>query len=134
MGFPKASRIENVFAQTILDSSYTDAELKIKVSATGSGKLTAKLLDEKKQEIASSDADIKSDGVTELSIQVKDPLKWTAESPNLYHLVVSTGDQVIAQRIGFRHEASQHQRHPHLPSTQRPTTIRSCRRDGLLGD
>ena len=71
MGFPKASRIENVFAQTILDSSYTDAELKIKVSATGSGKLTAKLLDEKKQEIASSDADIKSDGVTELSIQVK---------------------------------------------------------------
>jgi beta-galactosidase len=102
VGFPKTSRIENVFAQTILDSSYTDAELKVKVSATGPGKLTARLLDAKKQEVASSEADIKSDDVTQLSFQVKDPLKWTAESPNLYHLVVSTGDQVVAQRIGFR--------------------------------
>ncbi|KAI4915435.1 uncharacterized protein J4E92_009389 [Alternaria infectoria] len=102
VGFPKASRIENVFAQTLLDSPYTDAELKVKISATGSGKVAVKLLDAKKQEVASSDADIKGDGVTELSIQIKDPLKWTAESPNLYHLVVSSGDQVIAQRIGFR--------------------------------
>jgi beta-galactosidase len=102
VGFPKASRIENVFAQTLLDESYTDAELRVKISATGSGKVAVKLLDAKKQEVASSEADIKSEGVTQLSIQVKDPLKWTAESPNLYHLVVSTVDQVIAQRIGFR--------------------------------
>ncbi|EUC32828.1 glycoside hydrolase family 2 protein [Bipolaris zeicola 26-R-13] len=102
VGFPKASRIENVFAQTLLDSSYTDAELKLKITATGSGKVTAKLLDAKKQEVASTEAQIDSNGETNLSIQVKNPLKWTAESPNLYHLVVSTGDQVVAQRVGFR--------------------------------
>ena len=102
VGFPKESRIDNVFAQTLLDSSYTDAELKLKITATGSGKLTAKLLDAKKQEIASTEAQIDSSGETKLSIQVKNPLKWTAESPNLYHLVVATGNQAVAQRIGFR--------------------------------
>lgn len=102
VGFPKASRIDNVFAQTLLDSSYTDAELKLKITATGSGKIAVKLLDATKQEVASSDAQIDNGGETKLSLQVKNPLKWTAESPNLYHLVVSTGDQVVAQRVGFR--------------------------------
>ncbi|KAF7451943.1 Glycoside hydrolase family 2 protein [Pyrenophora tritici-repentis] len=102
VGFPKASRIENVFAQTLLDSSYTDAELKVKISATGSGKVSVKLLDAQKKEVVSSDASIESSGTTHVNIQVKNPLKWTAESPNLYHLVVSTGEQVVAQRIGFR--------------------------------
>lgn len=103
VGFPKESRIDNVFAQTLLDSSYTDAELKVKVSAVGSGKVVVKVLDAQKQNIASSEADINSGAVTELSIPVKNPLKWTAESPNLYHLVVSlNSEQHVAQRIGFR--------------------------------
>ncbi|KNG49213.1 vanillyl alcohol oxidase [Stemphylium lycopersici] len=102
VGFPKVTRIENVFAQTLLDSSYTDAELKLKITATGSGKLNVKLLDAKKQVVGSSEADIKDGSETQLSIQVKGPLKWTAESPNLYHLVVSTADQTVHQRVGFR--------------------------------
>ena len=103
VGFPKEARVENVFAQTLLDTSYTDAELKIKISAIGSGKLTVKLLDEQKRTVTTSDADVNSDGLTEFSIPVKNPLKWTAESPNLYHLVVSLGsEQHVSQRIGFR--------------------------------
>lgn len=103
MSFPKDSRIENVFAQTHLDSSYTDAELKLKISTIGSGKITVKLLDAQKQVVASSDAEGSKSGITELSIPVKNPLKWTAESPNLYHLAVSLdGQQHVAQRIGFR--------------------------------
>lgn len=103
IGFPKESRIENVFAQTILDSSYRDAELKLKIDATGSGKLQVKLVDAQKQTVATADADVNSSGKTEISLKVQNPLKWTAESPNLYHLVVSLGsDQHISQRIGFR--------------------------------
>lgn len=102
IGFPKDGRIENVFAQTQLDSSYRDAELKVKITATGSGKLTVNLLDAKQTLVASSEADVNSEGLTELSISVKDPLKWTAESPNLYHMTVSLNGQHISQRIGFR--------------------------------
>ncbi|PSN65078.1 intracellular beta-galactosidase BgaD [Corynespora cassiicola Philippines] len=102
VGFPQESRIENLFAQTILDSSYTDADLKVNVDVTGSGKLSIKLLDAEKKEIASKSEDATKSTV-ELSIPVKNPLKWTAESPNLYHLVVSLDDkQFLAHKIGFR--------------------------------
>ena len=36
------------------------------------------------------------------SLPIKEPLKWTAEQPNLYHLILTYGKQVIAQRVGFR--------------------------------
>jgi hypothetical protein len=103
VGFPKESRINNVFAQTLLDGTYTDAELKVKISAVGSGKIAVKVLDAKKEVVASADAEIRSGGSTDFSIPVKNPLKWTAESPDLYHLVVSLdSEQYVTQRIGFR--------------------------------
>ncbi|KAH6612628.1 hypothetical protein C7974DRAFT_346396 [Boeremia exigua] len=103
VGFVKESRIENVFAQTLLDSSYKNAELKVKVSTTGSGKISIKLLDANKQTIASKEADANAGSPTEFSISVEDPLKWTAESPNLYHLTVSLDSaQFVAHRVGFR--------------------------------
>ncbi|KAJ4370388.1 hypothetical protein N0V83_004906 [Neocucurbitaria cava] len=103
VGFPKVSRIENVFAQTVLDASYTDAELKVRISATGSGKIEVKVLDAQKQVIISSSANIITGTETQLIIPVRDPLKWTAESPHIYHLVVTLDSgQYVAQRIGFR--------------------------------
>lgn len=103
VGFSKQSRIENVFAQTLLDSTYTNAELKVKVSTTGSGKVAIKLLDVNQQVVASEEAEASTGSTTDFSIPVKDPLKWTAESPNLYHLVVSfDSDHFIAHRVGFR--------------------------------
>ncbi|KZM23141.1 Beta-galactosidase [Ascochyta rabiei] len=103
VGFSNNSRIENVFAQTILDSSYVNAELKVKVSATGSGTISIKLLDAEKRVVASKEADAITGSTTDFSIPVEDPLKWTAESPNLYHLIVSLDSaQYVAHRIGFR--------------------------------
>ncbi|KAL1654834.1 hypothetical protein SLS61_002583 [Didymella pomorum] len=103
VGFSSEARIENVFAQTFLDSSYTDAELKIRVSTTGAGKISVKLLDAEKKTIASEEADASTGSSTNFSIPVKNPLKWTAESPNLYHLVVSLDStQHVAHRVGFR--------------------------------
>lgn len=103
IGFPKDARIENVFAQTLLDASYTNADLKVKVNASGSGNVSLKLLDAKKEVVGTSQADVDKNGLAEISLSVENPLKWTAESPNLYHLVVSLGsEQYVSQRIGFR--------------------------------
>ena len=103
VGFSNDARIENVFVQTILDSSYTDAELKVKVSTTGSGKVSVKLLNAEKQTIASEEKHASTDSTTDFSLSVQDPLKWTAESPNLYHLIVSLDSaQYVAHRVGFR--------------------------------
>ncbi|KAF2134183.1 glycoside hydrolase family 2 protein [Dothidotthia symphoricarpi CBS 119687] len=102
VGFPSETRIDNVFTQTLLDSKYTNAELKVKVSAVGSGKITVKLLDSKKNVVILADSDVSNKPTTEFSIAVENPLKWTAESPNLYHLVVSLGEQYVVHRVGFR--------------------------------
>jgi beta-galactosidase len=103
IGFPKETRIENVFTQTLLDASYTDATLKVTVRATGSGEVTLRLLDAHKEIVETAQANINSNGQAEFSVPVNNPLKWTAESPNLYHLVISLGsDQHISHRVGFR--------------------------------
>lgn len=92
-----------MFAKTELDAEYKDAELKVKVNAIGNGKLAVKVLNAQKEVIATADQKISQNGSTDFSIKVENPLKWTAESPNLYHLVVSTNSsQFMSQRIGFR--------------------------------
>lgn len=36
------------------------------------------------------------------TLAVENPAKWTAETPNLYTVVVSTGDEAVSFRTGFR--------------------------------
>lgn len=103
LGFPQESRIEDLFVQTLLDSEYINADLKLKVTTQGSGSLQVKLLDAEKKEIVTSTTELSKEPVTEVSIAVKNPQKWTAESPYLYHLVVSlNSSQYLAHRVGFR--------------------------------
>ena len=42
-----------------------------------------------------------SDGVT-VSLSVDNPALWSAESPCLYDLAITAGDEVIGERVGFR--------------------------------
>ncbi|MDU0201751.1 beta-galactosidase, LacZ type [Paenibacillus sp. MAH-36] len=61
---------------------------------------------------ASLSADVKLDGENEQELRLRtmlnDPMKWTAETPNLYHLVLSLKDtsgdlvEAVSCRIGFR--------------------------------
>lgn len=39
---------------------------------------------------------------SQTTLNISNPLKWTAEEPNLYHLVITYGTQVLASRVGFR--------------------------------
>lgn len=97
--------MEDIQIHTKLDEHYIDADLRVKAEVYGPGKIELKLFDAEHNLIASAfeDASENDERATyELSIPVKNPLKWTAESPNLYHLVVSYGSQFLAQRVGFR--------------------------------
>lgn len=103
VGFEPVSRIEDLHIQTILDSSYVNADLKIKINLSGSGSLQVQLLDAQKQKVGSLVTQDASGPKAEISIPVDDPKKWTAESPYLYHLVVSlNSEQYISHRVGFR--------------------------------
>ncbi|KAI1159208.1 beta-galactosidase [Nemania serpens] len=103
LGFPLRSRVEDLFIQTKLDNDYIDAELKIRVDVTGSGEVRVGLYDPEKQPVVASGTKVVNDGSVDFSLNAKNPAKWTAESPILYHLVVSlNGTSFISQRVGFR--------------------------------
>lgn len=99
-----------------LNDSYRDGILKVKVKLTNeSGQNTPivvgyRLLDSKDRQIAQSSTQITGDQ-TEVEFTPKtinEPLKWTAETPNLYTLVISlkrtNGDVIEATscKVGFR--------------------------------
>lgn len=158
IALPGGTRIEDFFITTALDSDYKDAELKIELKLNSAERFTIS--------IAVNDADGKPAGETQSmrvlrlpcskftrTINVKNPHKWTAETPYLYEVLItikgmkSQAVQHIKQRIGFRtielkhgnicvngkpitfHGTNRHDNHPHLG---RAVTEDFVRRDLLL--
>lgn len=103
VAFPSQSRVEDLFIQTKLDKDYIDAELKVRVDVTGSCEIQVGLYNPEKQPAIASGSKAVDGGSVVFSFSVKNPAKWTAESPTLYHLVVTlNGTSFISQRVGFR--------------------------------
>lgn len=100
LAFPKTC-IEDFHVQTLLDDDYRDATLKVSVSTKREGSIDLKLLDQSGKTVA-TDKQSASASPTEFSIAVSNPSKWTAETPNLYRLVLSFGDRHLTQNVGFR--------------------------------
>ena len=97
--------IADIRSTTELDAQYKDATLKVSVSIQGGGNALLKLLDEKGA-IAGT-AEVQGAGTHTVSINVSDPLKWTAETPELYSLITTLKDkdktlEVIPVKVGFR--------------------------------
>ncbi|RDA86950.1 hypothetical protein CP532_1876 [Ophiocordyceps camponoti-leonardi (nom. inval.)] len=87
---------------TSLDDKYEDAVLKVRVETSAASTVELKLLDADAKEIVGETKDIDRRGTFE--IDVVNPLKWTAETPNLYSLVLNfdQGGCSLAQSVGFR--------------------------------
>jgi beta-galactosidase len=100
LAFPKV-RIRDFHVQTALDDEYEDAELKVRVDIEGREELHLKLLDQEGQVIASESRQA-TEPVVDFSIKLSNPRKWSAEEPYLYKLVLSYGNRLIAQNVGFR--------------------------------
>ena len=102
------AHVEDMRIVTDLDGRYVDATLEFSASLTGAdGKVLSLSLQDAGREVATGKMTV-SDGRAETSIPVKNPSKWTAETPYLYTLVVTLSDadgkviEVIPQKVGFR--------------------------------
>ena len=90
-----------------LDAEYKNAKLNIDMTFSATAKSAdVKLLDAAGNVVAESKV-TPSKGKAQLTMEVENPAKWSAETPNLYKLVATVSDgkqttEAYAQRVGFR--------------------------------
>jgi beta-galactosidase len=112
-----ATRVQDVTLRTDLDATYTDATLSAAVEiahapggSTGKHRVTASLRDPRGHEVGRTSADVQVEGATtaQLSLPVRDPAKWSDETPDLYTVVFTlTGPDgrvthTTSSTVGFR--------------------------------
>ncbi len=89
----RSGGIQDMFARASLDDGYRNGLLT--VTAEADLPLEARLLDQRGRTVLSSPLPV--------AAEVRGPSQWSAESPNLYTLVVSGDDgESVACRVGFR--------------------------------
>jgi beta-galactosidase len=109
------AHIRDFFFKQDLDQNYNNAKVEVSAKIKNYGGksssaigLTASLYDRTGKEVATSTvkgAALKSSGEEELKMMfaVESPAKWTAETPNLYTLVLKSSEgEILSQKVGFR--------------------------------
>lgn len=112
------TRILDFFAHPDLDKDYKNGKFSIDLSLKNYGsskqdqKVEVSILDKAGKKVFSKNENVSipADGIENITMngQVASPLKWTAETPNLYTLVISLKDkqgniiESTSSKIGFR--------------------------------
>ncbi len=102
------AHIHDLFITPDLDKNYKNGTLNVKVDApTANGKTVVMALKDKSGKVVMEKTATVANGKAEADFAVKNPLKWTAETPNLYKLYTTLKDgdktiEVIRQNVGFR--------------------------------
>ncbi|XXG96175.1 hypothetical protein Hte_002454 [Hypoxylon texense] len=99
--FPSA-HFEDFHIQTNLDDDYKDAWLSIDITLNKAGTISSKLLDKEGNVVFSKSHDTAGEKPYKCKYRMKNPEKWTAETPYLYTLVLSVGSVYVTQKVGFR--------------------------------
>ena len=99
------NHIEDIRITSDLDAQYKDGTLQIAVQMKGKGTVDLKLLDKAGKEVTT--AQVKGSGKQTATMNVSNPEKWTAETPNLYTLVANLQEngkiiESIPIKVGFR--------------------------------
>ncbi|KAF4627791.1 hypothetical protein G7Y89_g10362 [Cudoniella acicularis] len=144
LAFPKI-HFEDFQIQTHLSALYTDATLSVRVTLNTAAEVSLQLLDATGKQVTTGKITASPSGT--LLLPIKDPNKWTAETPYLYQLVLSTLDCAVEQRVGFRNTELKNgvfmvngkpiiirgvNRHEHHPDSGRAVPYEFLRRDLLL--
>lgn len=104
------SHIRDITITTNLDEIYRDAELAYTIEIVNplpNSKMTAELFDPSGK-LVLSDYYPEIKELNTFKNTITDPLKWTAETPNLYTLIFTLKDpqgrplEIIPQKVGFR--------------------------------
>lgn len=102
LSFPK-THIRDWSYQTVFDSEYKDATLEVQVDVQGQSTVDLKLYDAEQNQVTADSLKATGTDTLRFSVPVSAPQKWSAETPYLYQIVLSFGeDQFVTHRVGFR--------------------------------
>ncbi|KAK3692307.1 glycoside hydrolase family 2 protein [Podospora appendiculata] len=142
--FPK-THFEDVHVQTHLDDDYKDATLEVDVKLNSDAGVTLRLLDADGNEVVKKAKT--GEGSILFQLRIKNPHKWTAETPYLYTLTLVMADCALTERVGFRRtelidgvwsvngspvKLRGVNRHEHHPDSGRAVPYEFLKRDMLL--
>lgn len=97
--------IQDIRVTPDLDSNYTNGTLNVALNLNGSGTVELNLTDPAGKSVAT--AQVNGNGQKSVVMDVSNPEKWTAETPNLYTLTATLKNgsntlEVILVKVGFR--------------------------------
>lgn len=97
--------IQDIRISPDLDDAYKDGSLHVELNLKGNATVDLKLIDPAGLVVV--EKTVKGNGKLAAGMQIANPLKWTAETPNLYKLTAALKDggktlEVIRQNVGFR--------------------------------
>lgn len=97
--------IQDIRVTPDLDSNYTNGTLNVALNLNGSGTVELNLTDPAGKSVAT--AQVNRNGQKSVVMDVNNPEKWTAETPNLYTLTATLKNgsntlEVIPVKVGFR--------------------------------
>ena len=97
--------IQDIRVTPDLDSNYTNGTLNVALNLNGSGTVELNLTDPAGKSVAT--AQVNGNGQKSVVMDVSNPEKWTAETPNLYTLTATLKNgsntlEVIQVTVGFR--------------------------------
>lgn len=103
------TQIRDFFFRTDLDQAYKNATVSLDVTITGkksNSEILAKITTLDGKEITTQSMQAKM-GTNKMQFEVSNPLKWTAETPNLYNLTLSLKQKgkivdIRSIKVGFR--------------------------------
>ena len=98
-------QISDIRVTPDLDAQYKDGKLDVKLTTKGGGMVDLALLDARGKEVASQS--VKAAPQTNVTFDVANPNKWSAETPYLYTLKATLKNganvvEVIPVKVGFR--------------------------------
>ncbi|MCD8386782.1 MAG: DUF4981 domain-containing protein [Bacteroidales bacterium] len=101
----KSTSIQDLRAVGDLTDDYRDGVLRVEMDLKGTGAVALSLRDSAGEEVAT--ASVNGKGTLSTTINVNNPAKWTAETPNLYTLTATLSKngkvvEVVPVNIGFR--------------------------------
>ncbi len=99
-------QIEDIRVTPDLVNDYQDGVLNISTKVKGNASVTYSLVDIATGETVASKMVKSTNGKADCTFEVKNPKKWTAETPNLYTLYAMVGSTakaaIVPVRVGFR--------------------------------